>query len=114
MNERPVMSTLVPTRIRLSDDRRLLLVNWSDGLDCQYPLTLLRKKCPCAVCTTEAKSKGPFYIPLFTADAMALKEIIPQGNYAVQFVWMDGHHTGIYDYAYLRSLCPEAASASAT
>jgi DUF971 family protein len=108
------MPPLVPTRIRLSEDRKLLLVNWSDGLECHYTLTMLRKKCPCAVCTTEAKSKGPFYIPLLTADAMALKEVVPQGNYALQLVWMDGHHTGIYDFAYLRGLCPEAAEPSAT
>jgi DUF971 family protein len=101
-----------PVRIRLSDDKKTLRVSWSDGLDCQYPLSLLRKKCPCATCTTEAKAKGPFYIPLFTADAMALKEINPQGNYAVQFVWHDGHHTGIYDYAYLRGLCPESPETS--
>jgi DUF971 family protein len=101
-----------PIRIRLSDDRRQLLVNWSDGHDCRYPLTLLRKKCPCATCTTDAKSKGPFYIPLFTADAISLKEINQQGNYAIQFVWNDGHHTGIYDFAYLRGLCPENAEAS--
>ncbi|MBE0644807.1 MAG: DUF971 domain-containing protein [Bacteroidetes bacterium] len=105
-------SQLTPVKIRLSDDKKALLISWSDGLDCVYPLNMLRKKCPCATCTTDAKAKGPFYIPLFTADAMALKEINQQGNYAVQFVWHDGHHTGIYDYAYLRSLCPEAAATS--
>ncbi|MDX9759477.1 MAG: DUF971 domain-containing protein [Bacteroidota bacterium] len=104
----------VPTRIHLSEDRTQLLVHWSDGLDCAYPLKMLRKKCPCAVCTADAKAKGPFYIPLFTTDAMTLKEINPQGNYAVQFVWMDGHHTGIYDYAYLRGLCPDADDAAHT
>lgn len=104
---------LVPSRIRLSEDRRLLLVTWSDGVECNYPLALLRKNCPCATCTTDAKSKGPFYIPLFTADALALKEVTQQGNYAVQFVWHDGHHTGIYDYAYLRSLCPAEEASGA-
>lgn len=106
------MSHPLPSRVRLSDDRKQLLITWSDGVDCDYPLTMLRKKCPCATCTTEAKAKGPFYIPLFTADAVSLKDITQQGNYALQFVWHDGHHTGIYDYAYLRSLCPKVESSS--
>lgn len=106
------MSQPVPVRIRRSEDGKLLLIAWSDGRTCQYPLSLLRKKCPCAVCTTEAKSKGPFYIPLYTADAMTLSEIKQQGHYALQLIWADGHHTGIYDFAYLRGLCPEASETS--
>jgi len=33
-------------------------------------------------------------------------KIIPVGNYALQPEWSDGHHTGIYTWAYLRGLCP--------
>lgn len=28
------------------------------------------------------------------------------GNYALQFFWDDGHHTGIYTWDYLYRLCP--------
>jgi DUF971 family protein len=28
------------------------------------------------------------------------------GRYALQFLWSDGHDTGIYPYDYLRGLCP--------
>jgi DUF971 family protein len=28
------------------------------------------------------------------------------GNYAVQIDWADGHKTGIYDFRYLRAICP--------
>ncbi|MBZ0307403.1 MAG: DUF971 domain-containing protein, partial [Anaerolineae bacterium] len=28
------------------------------------------------------------------------------GNYALQFTWDDGHHTGIYTWEYLLRLCP--------
>lgn len=28
------------------------------------------------------------------------------GNYALQFFWDDGHHTGIYTWDYLYHLCP--------
>jgi DUF971 family protein len=32
--------------------------------------------------------------------------VAPVGNYALQFVWSDGHETGIYTFEYLRKLCP--------
>jgi DUF971 family protein len=32
--------------------------------------------------------------------------IEPVGNYALHFSWSDGHDSGIYDFDYLRSLCP--------
>ncbi len=28
------------------------------------------------------------------------------GNYALQFFWDDGHHTGIYTWEFLYRLCP--------
>lgn len=32
------------------------------------------------------------------------------GNYALQFAWDDGHHTGIYTWEYLKRLCPPEAA----
>jgi DUF971 family protein len=32
------------------------------------------------------------------------------GNYALQFYWNDGHHTGIYTWDYLYRLCPAEES----
>jgi DUF971 family protein len=29
------------------------------------------------------------------------------GKYAVQFLWSDGHYTGIYPYDMLRTLCEQ-------
>lgn len=101
------MSAPVPTKIRLTEDREQLQITWSDGLVCSYPMTLLRRRCPCATCQADREEKGGFYIPLFTADALRLTDVRQQGHYAIQLVWADGHHTGIYDYPYLRELCPE-------
>jgi len=28
------------------------------------------------------------------------------GNYAMQIFWDDGHNTGLYQWEYLRNLCP--------
>jgi hypothetical protein len=33
-------------------------------------------------------------------------DVSPVGNYALNFSWSDGHQTGIYDFEYLRKLCP--------
>ena len=32
------------------------------------------------------------------------------GNYALQFTWDDGHHTGIYTWEYLYQICPQDES----
>jgi DUF971 family protein len=36
------------------------------------------------------------------------------GHYAVQFLWSDGHYTGIYPYEFLRGACPCAECAANT
>jgi DUF971 family protein len=104
------MTKVTPARVRLSENRKALDITWTDGRLCSYPLVLLRKRCPCATCQTDAKEKGDFYIPLFTADALTLKDVRQQGNYAMQLEWADGHHTGIYDYGYLLDLCAEISA----
>ena len=106
------MSAPHPVRIRLSEDRKDLIIAWSSGRECRYPMPLLRKKCPCATCQADRDSKGPLYIPLFTGDALTLKDVKQQGNYAIQLIWRDGHHTGIYDYAHLLALCDDLERSS--
>lgn len=101
-----------PVRIRLSEDKKDLMIIWSSGRECCYPMPLLRKRCPCATCQADRDAKGSLYIPLFTGDALTLKDVHQQGNYAIQLVWRDGHHTGIYDYGYLLALCEELAGSA--
>jgi DUF971 family protein len=101
------MNRIVPVSIRLKQEQQLE-ITWSDGLVCRYGMPLLRRSCPCATCLEEKKNKGPFYIPLFAGDMLTLENITQQGHYAIQLFWKDGHHTGIFDFTYLRSLCPDA------
>jgi len=75
---------------------------------------LLRRNCPCATCQKDFEEKGNSYIPLFTADALRLTEVRQQGHYAILLIWGDGHHTGIYDYPYLRKLCSENTGSTGT
>jgi DUF971 family protein len=36
----------------------------------------------------------------------AVSDVVPVGGYAIQFNWKDGHAYGIYDWEYLRDVCP--------
>ena len=83
-----------------------LSVAWDDGSTDVYPLSLLRKRCPCAQCGADARDRGPSFIPLFTRDALTLAAVTPVGTYAIQFSWKDGHGTGIYTYDYLKEIAP--------
>lgn len=88
-----------------------LAIEWSDGTRSTYSLTLLRTQCPCAMCKTvredpkKPKSKtslnilpGNFSEPLSVTHA----ELV--GNYAIRLDWSDEHSSGIYSFAYLRSI----------
>jgi DUF971 family protein len=99
-----------PIRITQPTDKELC-IEWEDGDSTTYRLSALRRACPCATCAADAEGKPASYIPLFSKEAMRLERISPVGHYALQFIWKDGHDTGIYSYEYLRSAgaaAPEA------
>ncbi len=85
-------------------DRETLGIRWSDGHASAYPLRELRAACPCALCAA-ARDKG---LTLQRASKRPLEalEVQSVGRYAIQFVWNDGHRTGIYTYERLRRDCP--------
>ena len=84
---------------------------WKDGHESYYTARDLRCLCPCAACVDEVTGRrilDPSTVP---------QDLQPRlwngvGHYGVQFVWSDGHSTGIYSHALLRSLCscPTCAS----
>jgi len=85
-------------------EKGVLGIQWSDGHASRYPVRYLRQQCPCAACvdewTGERRLQGDD-VPLL----IMVKDIQPVGRYALQFVWSDGHDSGIYSYALLRKLC---------
>jgi DUF971 family protein len=101
-----------PTAITLDRTHRLLIISWDEGHRSEYPLAGLREACPCAECRGgHANMGGPpdpnvFSVPLSPAKSYEVIRIVPVGNYALTPEWADGHHTGIYTWAYLRGLCP--------
>jgi DUF971 family protein len=83
-------------------------IDWKDGHKSHFGLEYLRDHCPCASCsgahgtTPRAKtSENP--LKLFTPKLRILG-VEPVGNYALKIDWSDGHSTGIYSFAHLRSI----------
>jgi DUF971 family protein len=86
-----------------------LALRWTDGIESYLPLEFLRKQCPCALCAGEKDIVGNVYkreLKLSPAS-FQLKRCIVVGGYGIQPEWMDGHGSGIYSFAYLRSLDPK-------
>lgn len=107
------MKTLVrPTNITLDKKAGHLLIAWADGKTCRYPLSHLREACPCVECRGGHQNMGLANAPdniltLKPARSYTVESIEMIGNYALQFTWDDGHHTGIYTWEYLYQLCPQ-------
>lgn len=103
-------SAVQPVEIDL-DCTRELQITWADRQRCVYPLVLLRRECPWATCRQECaeQESNPLRVVQPVAEQHSLviatrAELV--GNYGLRITWKDGHDTGIYDYALLRSLCP--------
>jgi len=90
--------------VRLSEQR--LRIEWRDGGKSEYALAYLRRMCPCAACRTERdrQSDNPLKVLSFNPSEVRVTSANLVGNYAIQFHWSDGHKSGIFDFAFLRSL----------
>jgi DUF971 family protein len=84
----------------------------------RYPLDYLRKHCPCASCRTRSEAPPSHQglslavLPANIDQATVFADARLVGHYAIQITWADGHSTGIYDFRYLRMICPEENGAS--
>ena len=91
-----------PLKISL-EDKKDLVIQWSDGIEEKLNLKSLRKNCPCATCLAEREKQNKMYIPIFAENQVNVKSILQVGKYAIQITWKDGHNTGIYEYSFLRN-----------
>ncbi len=84
-----------------------IAIQWEDGTESFISLEKLRRCCPCAACSGERDIMGKEWkapsIP-YQPESLQLNQFQPVGGYAVNFVWKDGHHTGIYSYELLKKL----------
>ena len=78
-------------------------ITWSDGQTCLYPYRYLRLQCACAGCVEEMTGRILLNVATVPEDVIAV-DYIEVGRYALQFLWTDGHSTGIYPFRMLRQL----------
>lgn len=103
---------VTPEKITANRGNAELTIVWNDGHTSVYPFGLLRAACPCASCRGghENMRSDPdpevFFHVLPDSPQTRLKNIEGIGSYAISFEWEDGHHFGIYNWSYLRKLCP--------
>ncbi len=105
-----------PKTLKRLGETRFLIV-WQDGHESEYPLSYLRRLCPCAGCAVERHNGqdihslfGPSGIGntsrIIVSDNIRADDIQLVGRYALHFTWSDGHSTGIYSFETLRQMCP--------
>jgi DUF971 family protein len=106
------MYKATPTGITANRQTGELTISWSDGHTSVYSFSLLRFACPCAECRGghEHMRSEPdpevFFRPNEASPATQIRSVEAVGAYAITIQWEDGHHFGIYNWHYLRALCP--------
>ena len=101
-----------PVGITANRNTNELSIKWSDGHASTYSFSLLRHACPCAECrgghANMSSDPDPSVFLMTPEDTIRtqLRKIEAVGSYAFTIEWEDGHHYGIYNWHYLRALCP--------
>jgi ATP-binding protein involved in chromosome partitioning len=95
-----------PTEVGPTEDGSALRIRWQDGSESVLEPWLLRIRCPCARCVDEMTGRR-ILRPEDVSEDVHPTAIHYVGRYALQFVWSDGHSTGIYPFDYLRALGEE-------
>jgi DUF971 family protein len=102
----------LPKDITVNRQTAEMGITWDDGHLSKYPFMLLRAACPCATCRGghENMSREPdeaaFHTQLPDTPAIHVENVEAVGSYGMTILWRDGHHYGIYNWHYLRALCP--------
>ncbi|HEY5983679.1 MAG TPA: DUF971 domain-containing protein [Anaerolineales bacterium] len=101
-----------PTNVTVNKGLREFIVSWDDSHVSTYPFGLLRAACPCAGCRGGHENMhaepdaSVFEQQLEDSPATRIANVRAVGSYALTIVWEDGHDYGIYNWHYLRALCP--------
>ena len=96
----------VPLEIGPTEDEARLRIVWKDGVASEYVPQDLRLLCPCAGCVDEMTGARTLRGEQ-VGDSVHPTAIHYVGQYALQFIWSDGHSTGIYTFEYLREMDAE-------
>jgi DUF971 family protein len=101
----PAPGATVPRTLSLDLGKQTLSIEWHDGHRSAYAGNLLRLLCPCAGCRghVPGEVEPPRWEDVKAVSVVSASQV---GSYALQFVFSDGHSTGIYAYDRLRDACP--------
>jgi DUF971 family protein len=89
-----------PTHIAVSDDLSFLDLTLAQGGEIRLTAERLRGACKCAHCV-RARIDGVFPERF---DGIAVVQVSPIGDYAINLAFSDGHARGIYPWGYLLAL----------
>jgi len=90
------------SKININEEK--IFVSFEDGHLGEYLARSLRLNCACAECIEEWTGKL-LLEPVTIAANIIAEDYLLVGKYAVQFLWSDGHFTGIYPFEVLKKLC---------
>jgi len=91
-----------PTQIIEESDSEVS-IRWSDDSETRYSAPQLRRSCPCAACINEWTGEK-ILDDARIADDLTFSTISIVGRYALNFIFSDGHDTGIFSFKYLREM----------
>ena len=95
-------AAIEPREIKQDGDAGLR-ITWADNRVSNYTAAELRRVCPCAQCVNEWTGQRVLR-PEAVSEELTIENLSVVGRYALNFVWSDGHDTGIYSFRYLREL----------
>ena len=93
-----------PTDIKLKRAEGILEISWGDEPPHRFGARQLRCECACAGCVDERTGVRMLDVSSVPAD-IGITHIELVGNYAIKFVFSDGHDTGIYSWDRLHRMC---------
>ena len=94
-----------PIGIHAIRSEHVVEIKWSADHVGRHPNKLLRGSCHCARCVDEFTGQ-PILDPETVSVTIEITAMNLVGNYAVRFVYSDGHDSGIATWAHLRETCP--------
>jgi len=96
-----VHETAWPKELRVSSDRKMLTVGFSDERSYAIEAELLRVRSPSA----EVQGHSPAQRVTVGGKAdVTISKVLPVGNYAVRLAFDDGHDSGIFTWSFLSEL----------
>ncbi len=89
--------TKTPVEIKLLQKQKTLKLRYEDGKSFEFSTDFLRRHSP------SAQMKNPAMVAGID-PAVNIIQIEPVGNYALKFIFDDGHQSGLYTFSYLYEL----------